>query len=356
MSDWVGLVWLVVLLLANAFFVGSEFAVMSARRSQIEPLAEEGHKRAKTTLWAMENVSLMLACSQLGITVCSLLILNISEPAIHHLLEIPLLALGVPEGLSDGLAFGVALLLVTFLHVTFGEMVPKNISVSVADKAALLLAPPLVMVSKAVRPVIASLNWTANHILRLMRIEPKDEVSSTFTLEEVRATVEESTRHGLLADDTGLLAGALEFSAYTAGRIMVPIEDLVTLDVGTTPAEFERSVARTGFSRFVLADRADNLTGYLHLKDVLSMDESLYSQGIDENRVRTMANIRVDDEIEDALAIMQRTGSHLARVMAPDGTTKGVLFLEDVIEQLVGEIRDATQAQGLRRLGGPRTE
>lgn len=356
MSDWAGLVWLVVLLLGNAFFVGAEFAVMSARRSQIEPLAESGSKRAKTTLWAMEHVSLMLACAQLGITVCSLLILNISEPAIHHLLEVPLLALGIPEGVSDGVAFGIALLLVTFLHVTFGEMVPKNISVSVADRAALLLAPPLVFVSRIVRPVIATLNWTANHILRAVGIEPKDEVSSTFTLEEVRAVVDESTRHGLLDDDTGLLSGALEFSAYTAGRIMVPIEDIVTLDVGTTPSEFERSVARTGFSRFVLIDSIGNLTGYLHLKDVLSMDDSLYSSGIDENRVRTMANLRVDDEIEDALTVMQRTGSHLARVMGPDGVTEGVLFLEDVIEQLVGEIRDATQATGLRRLGGPRED
>lgn len=354
MSDWAGLLWLVILLFANAFFVGSEFAVMSARRSQIEPLAEEGNKRAKTTLWAMEHVSLMLACAQLGITVCSLLILNISEPAIHHLLVVPMEAVGLPAGVADGVAFGIALLLVTFLHVTFGEMVPKNISVSVADKAALMLAPPLVMVSKVVRPVIATLNWTANHVLRLMRIDPKDEVSSTFTLEEVRAAVEESTREGLLDDDTGLLTGALEFSAYTADGIMVPVEDIVTLDVGTTPAEFERAVGRTGFSRFVLVDSNQAMTGYLHLKDVLSMDESLYNTQVDENRVRTMANLSTDEEIEDALTIMQRTGSHLARVMGADGATWGVLFLEDVIEQLVGEIRDATQAQGLRRLGGPR--
>lgn len=354
MGDWAGLLWLVILLLGNAFFVGSEFAVMSARRSQIEPLAEEGNKRAKTTLWAMEHVSLMLACAQLGITVCSLLLLSISEPAIHHLLVTPMEAAGLPAGIADGAAFGLALLLVTFLHVTFGEMVPKNISVSVADKAALFLAPPLVMVSKVVRPVIAALNWSANHVLRLMRIEPKDEVSSTFTLEEVRAAVEESAREGLLDDETGLLNGALEFSAYTAGRIMVPIADIVTLDVGTTPAAFERSVARTGFSRFVLVDSNGSMTGYLHLKDVLSMDESLYNSKVEESRVRTMANLSVDEEIEDALAIMQRTGSHLARVMDADGTTTGVLFLEDVIEQLVGEIRDATQAQGLRRLGGPR--
>ena len=133
MSDWAGILWLAFLLVGNAFFVAAEFAVMSARRSQIEPLAEAGSKRAQTTLRAMENVSLMLACAQLGITVCSLLILQVAEPAIHHLLAVPLEAAGVPEEVANIVAFAVALLLVTFLHVTFGEMVPKHISVSVAD-------------------------------------------------------------------------------------------------------------------------------------------------------------------------------------------------------------------------------
>ena len=158
MSDWAGILWLAFLLVGNAFFVAAEFAVMSARRSQIEPLAEAGSKRAQTTLRAMENVSLMLACAQLGITVCSLLILLVAEPAIHHLLAVPLEAAGVPVGAADIVAFAVALLVVTFLHVTFGEMVPKNISVSVADKAALLLAPPLMFIARLVKPVIAALN------------------------------------------------------------------------------------------------------------------------------------------------------------------------------------------------------
>lgn len=351
MSDWAGILWLVILLIGNAFFVGAEFAVMSARRSQIEPLADQGSKRARTTLWAMEHVSLMLACAQLGITVCSLLILQVAEPAIHHLLVVPLETVGLPEGVADGVAFGIALLLVTFLHVTFGEMVPKNISVSVADKAALFLAPPLVMVAKIVHPVISTLNWAANHILRAMRIEPKDEVTSSFTLEEVQSIVQESTRHGLVDDDSGLINGALEFSGQTAGTVMVPLQELVTLGTDSTPEEFEKAVGRTGFSRFVLVDDNNNLTGYMHLKDVMSMPAAAYGRPITENKVRTLANLGVDDEIEDALAIMQRTGSHLARVMTRDGQAQGVLFLEDVIEQLIGEIRDATQNQGLRRTG-----
>ena len=351
MSDWAGILWLVVLLIGNAFFVAAEFAVMSARRSQIEPLAEAGSKRAQTTLRAMENVSLMLACAQLGITVCSLLILQVAEPAIHHLMVVPLEAVGVPVEIADVAAFAVALLLVTFLHVTIGEMVPKNISVSVADKAALLLAPPLMFIARAVKPVIVALNWSANHILKLMRIEPKDEVTSSFTLEEVQSIVQESTRHGLVDDDAGLITGALEFSEHTASRVMVPLDKLVMLKSATTPVEFEKAVSRTGFSRFPMLDEDGMLSGYLHIKDVLSIPDAAYHQPIAESHVRSLANLSMDDEIEKAMSVMQRTGSHLARVIGPDGNTQGVLFLEDVIEQLVGEIRDATQATGYRRLG-----
>src|ERR671921_92231 len=290
MSDWAGILWLVVLLFGNAFFVAAEFAVMSARRSQIEPLAEAGSKRAQTTLRAMENVSLMLACAQLGITVCSLLILLVAEPAIHHLLAVPLETLGLPMEVADVAAFAVALMVVTFLHVTFGEMVPKNISVSVADKAALLLAPPLMFVARLVHPVISVLNWSANHILKMLRIEPKDEVNSSFTLEEVQSIVQESTRHGLVDDDAGLITGALEFSEYTAADVMVPLERLVLLKTSATPLEFENA----------------------------------------ESRIRSLANLPRNAEIENAMSVMQRTGSHLARVIGSDGQTDGVLFLEDV--------------------------
>lgn len=351
MSDWAGILWLVVLLIGNAFFVGAEFAVMSARRSQIEPLAEAGSKRAQTTLRAMENVSLMLACAQLGITVCSLLILQVAEPAIHHLMVVPLEAVGVPVEIADVAAFAVALLVVTFLHVTIGEMVPKNISVSVADKAALLLAPPLMFIARVVKPVIVALNWSANHILKLMRIEPKDEVTSSFTLEEVQSIVQESTRHGLVDDEAGLITGALEFSEHTASRVMVPLDKLVMLKPATTPVDFEKAVSRTGFSRFPMLDEDGMLSGYLHIKDVLSIPDAAYHQPIAESHIRSLANLAMDDEIEKAMSVMQRTGSHLARVIGPDGLTQGVLFLEDVIEELVGEIRDATQATGYRRLG-----
>jgi CBS domain containing-hemolysin-like protein len=216
MSEYLpGLAWLVVLLAANAFFVGAEFAVISARRSQIEPRAAAGSRAAKTTLWAMEHATLMLATSQLGITVCSLLILTVSEPAIHHLLEYPLGLTPLSADLISVSAFVVALVLVTYLHVVFGEMVPKNLSFSVPDRAALLLAPPLVFVSRVVRPVIAALNWVANTVLRLFGVDPKDEATSTFTLEEVAGIVAQSQREGTLHDTSGTLKGAFEFTDKT---------------------------------------------------------------------------------------------------------------------------------------------
>ncbi|BDZ38711.1 hypothetical protein GCM10025863_13250 [Microbacterium suwonense] len=196
MNDWAGLVWLVVLLLANAFFVGGEFAVISARRSQVEPLAERGSKAATTALYAMEHATLMLATSQLGITICSLLILNVSEPAIHHLLEIPMHAVGWDPAVISVVAFVVTLALVSFLHVVFGEMVPKNLAFSIPDRAVLILAPPLVWVSRVFGPVIHALNGMANAFLRLFRVEPKNEAASTFTIEEVATIVDRSRREG----------------------------------------------------------------------------------------------------------------------------------------------------------------
>ena len=349
MNPWLGIMWLIILLLGNAFFVASEFAVMTARRSQIEPLLDNGVKRARAALFAMEHVSLMLAVCQLGITICSLLILNVAEPAIHHLFAGPLEAVGVPVPVADTTAFVIALVIVTFLHVTFGEMVPKNISVSVADKAVLLLAPPLIFLSRILHPVVYSLNWTANHALKLMRVEPQDEVTSSFTLEEVHSIVQESTRSGLVEDGSGIIHGALEFSDYTAETSMVPLREVVTLSQETTPAQFEKAVGRTGFSRFVITDAEENLAGYLHLKDVMSIPQSRYDQPIPVTRLRNLANLGADVEVEDALAIMQRTGSHLARVNDAGGTTLGILFLEDVLEQLVGEINDSNERRGIRR-------
>lgn len=345
MNDWAGLAWLGVLLVANAFFVGAEFAVISARRSQIEPLADRGSRPAKTALYAMEHATLMLATCQLGITICSLLILNVSEPAIHHLLAVPLGLTGLGEVVVDVVAFAIALLVVSYLHVVFGEMVPKNLAFSLPDRAVLLLAPPLVWISKVFHPIIVALNWIANHVLRLFRVEPKDEAASTFTLDEVATIVNQSRREGVLDDAAGTVAAVVEFTDKKARDIAVPLADLVTLPETTTPDEIERAVATNGFSRYVIVDAAGAPVGYVHLKDVLRAaegDAADAARPLPAKRIHHMVPVLETTDLEDALALMRRAGRHLARVRDAAGETTAVLFLEDVIEELVGEVQDAT--------------
>lgn len=346
MNDYAALLIGVLLLFANAFFVGAEFAVISARRSQIEPRAAAGSRAAKTTLWAMEHVSLMLACAQLGITISSIGLGSVGEPAVAHLLEGPFARAGVPEALVHPIAFAIALAIVVYLHVVIGEMVPKNLAIAGPERSALVLAPALVLVARVVSPVIRLLNAVANGVLRLCRIEPKDEVSSAFTAEEVHSIVTESRREGLLADQHELLIGALEFSDRLARDVMVPVDKLVTVAGGSTPTDVERLVTRTGYSRFPVTDVTGELAGYLHLKDVLYADDERHEEPVPDRRIRSLVTVPAADEVEEALASMQRSGAHLARVVDPQGVTLGVVFLEDVLEELVGEVRDAMQREG----------
>ena len=349
-----------VLLLLNAFFVGAEFAVISARRSQIEPLADAGRRTARTTLWAMENVSLMLACSQLGITVCSLGLGAVAEPAVARLIEAPFAAVGLPDGVLHPIAFALGLGVVIYFHVVVGEMVPKNLAIAGPERAALLLAPPLVGIGRGLSPLIKLLTAVTNGLLRLIRVEPKVELTSAFTAEEVHSIVTESRREGLLEDEHNLLTGALELGERRAGDVLVPWDRLITVPVGSTPAEVEALVARTGFSRFpvvTFGDRsgaevatdgerpaaAADVVGYLHLKDLLYADDGQHELPVPDKRVRSLVTVAAQDEVEDVLAAMQRSGAHLARVVDLDGVTAGVVFLEDVLEELVGEVRDATQ-------------
>lgn len=341
-----------VLLALNAFFVGAEFAVMSARRSRIEPLAEQGSRPARIVLYAMEHVTLMLACAQLGVTVCSTGLGVVAEPAIASLVEGPMVAAGLPAEASHVVGFTVAVALVVYLHVVVGEMVPKNLAVTSPERAAMIFAPPLVAISKVLHPVVAGLNWIANSMLRIVGIEPKDEVTSAFTAQEVASIVERSQAEGVLNDDLGLLSGAIEFSEETAEQVMVPLAKLVTLPVGCTPEDVEREVARTGYSRFPVVADDGSLAGYLHVKDVLYADGEERRAPVPPWRMRALAEVVPGDEVEDVLAVMQRTGAHLAlvtRERAPGERVEiGVVFLEDILEELVGEVRDSMQRAARR--------
>lgn len=342
-SDLQGLIWLVVLLAANAFFVGSEFAVISARRAQIEPKADAGNAAAKITLRAMEKVSLMLATAQLGITVSSLLILLIAEPAIHHLMEVPLKAAGVSYELTSVISFTTALLLVTYLHVVLGEMLPKNIAIAIPDKAALVLAPMLYFVAKLVSPIVKTMNAISNGILRLFRFTPRDEADNAYTLEEVEGIVNESARHGTLEDDSGTILKAFEFTEKKVLDVAVAVDQLITLSTDSTAKDLQLAVGDHGFSRYPVLGASGDIVGYWHIKDALAANEEDMAQRLPAKRLRPMISIPETAELEDALAQMRRSGAHIARSFASDGTIIGCLFLEDIIEELVGEIEDATR-------------
>ena len=342
-NPWIGLIWLVVLLLGNGFFVGAEFALISARRAQIEPRAQAGSKPAQLTIKGMEKASLLLATGQIGVTVCSLLILLISEPSVHHLLEGPLLATGLDATAVSAVSFGLTLVLVSFLHVVIGEMVPKNISFSVPERAALVLVPMLYGVAQLLRPIVVALNWSANLLLRIFGVKAVDEASSAFTLDQVEDIIEHSTREGVLSDTTGALSNTFEFTEKKVQDVAVPLARLVAFAETVTPHEIEQAVAKYGFSRYPLRDEDADLVGYLHLKDVLDLDEDEVNLPFPAKRVRTLISLPATMELEDALASMRRVGAHMARVFDAQGREVGVLFLEDILEELVGEVQDATR-------------
>jgi CBS domain containing-hemolysin-like protein len=346
MSDGLAIGLALGLLAANAFFVGAEFALISARRSQIEPRAQAGSRMARTTLRAMENVSLVMAGAQLGITICSLGLGAVGEPAVAHLLEPAFHALGVPEALLHPVAFVVALAIVVYLHVVLGEMVPKNIAIAGPERAALVLGTPMMAIVTLLRPVIVALNAIANATLRVMRVEPKEEVSSTYTREEVAAMVEESRGEGLLeADEYDRLSGALGFTEKTVETVMLRSETLTTVRRGSTVADVEDLCAATGFSRFPVEGEEGDLLGYLHIKDVLETDEGRRGRVVDDKWIRPFAPVLATDALHEALEKLQRRGAHLARVVDPQGELLGLATLEDVIEELVGEIRDAAHQE-----------
>lgn len=338
-----GLLWFVVLLLGNAFFVASEFAVISARRAQIEPRAEAGSRPAKITIKAMERVSLMLATTQIGVTICSLLILVIVEPSVHHLLEPLLHAIHLSEAVANAVAFGFTLVVVSFLHLVIGEMVPKNISFSVPERAALILVPALYFLAIAIKPVVAGLNIAANGILRVFGVRAKDEANSAYTLDQVEDIVEHSTREGALSDLSGTITNTFEFTEKRVEDVAVPAAKLVALSENCTPREVEAAVTKYGFSRYPLVDEDAEIVGYLHLKDVLDLREDEVDQPFPAKRIRTLISLPATMELEDALASMRRVHAHMAKSFDEQGRVRGVLFLEDILEELVGEVNDATR-------------
>ncbi|MGY1635609.1 hemolysin family protein [Geodermatophilus sp. SYSU D00742] len=341
MSDVVSLLVLVALLLGNAFFVAAEFALVSARVDQIEPRAEAGSARAGKTLAAMRNVSQMMAGAQLGITLCSLGLGAVGEPAVAHLIERPMAALGVPEGLLHPIALVIALSIVTVLHMVLGEMVPKNITIAGPDRAALVLGPPLAALVRVLKPFIWSFNTVANAFVRLFGVQPTDEVTASFDEAEIRSMITQSRKQGRLGTEVSeLAAGALMFEQHAVESVLLPLDRVVTVPRTTTPRQLEAVVAEHGFSRYPVRGADDALTGFVHVKDVLAVEGEARDRPIAEEHLTPLVPLAPRSGLPDVLAEMRTQGAHLGHVVR-DGATVGVVALEDVLEQLIGDVRDA---------------
>jgi len=321
-------------LVANAFFVGAEFSLISVRRAQIEPLAEEGDRRARSVMWGLEHVSALLAAAQLGITLCTLVLGVVAEPAIEHLLEPLFHLMGVTDGLAGIISFVIALTLATYAHMLLGEMVPKNIALAAPERTALLLGPPLVALSKTLKPVIFTVNAFANTILKLMRVQPRDEVESTFSDDELAQMVADSSEAGLLDErSTERLRDALELGRRPVGEVARPTERVVAARLGVTPEELEQLAASSGFSRFPVVDGKGRALGYLHVKDAL--DAIPRDAAFPATAMRPIAQVHASMPLDDVLGAMRSSRTHLAAVMGEGARTEGVVTMEDVLRELV---------------------
>jgi CBS domain containing-hemolysin-like protein len=330
------------LLAANAFFVGAEFALISARRDRLEPMAARGAHRARTVIRAGEKLSLMLAAAQLGITICSLGLGSLGEPVVARQLEWLAGPLGVPDAVLHTVSFVVALGIVTVAHIVLGEMVPKNIAIAGPERTALWMVPPLVAWMRLTRPVIVVLNWIANHVLRVFGVQPRDELDSAYSPDELANLIADSSCEGLLdSQEQRRLTQTLSTRERTVADVLVPSSGLTTVPAEPTVGDIERAVAQTGFSRFPLR-AGEQLVGYLHVKDVLELLGRPPDTSVPPSSVRPLPEVQSTAKLDEALALLRRSRSHLARVAGPDGSTAGVVALEDLVEEYVGTVRDAT--------------
>jgi magnesium and cobalt exporter, CNNM family len=342
MTGWL-LLLAALLLLANGFFVAVEFAVVASRRTKLEALATEGSVQARFALDASRELSLQLAGAQLGITMASLGLGAVAEPAIAHLLEDAIEVFGsVSPGVLHAISFTLALTIVVFLHMVVGEMVPKNIAIAQPERTVLRLAIPNRLYMAVFRPVTRLLNAVANAGVRALGVEPRDDLASVHTADEIAGMLATSREEGVIEEMAHeLLSGALDFGDEPVRAVMVPREQVVTVPSDATVAEAEAVVVETGHSRLPVVGRdLDEVIGFIHAKDLLTVPAAARERPLPLGRIRRMLVVPETQAVDDVLVAMRRARIHLAAVVDADGRTVGVASLEDILEDLVGDIRD----------------
>jgi CBS domain containing-hemolysin-like protein len=331
------------LLLANGFFVAVEFALIASRRTKLESLAEDGSARARVALGSMRHLNLQLAGAQLGITMASLLLGYVAEPMVATVIEDAVESfVEVPEGVLHTIGFVVALTIVAFLHMVIGEMVPKNVAIADPERTMLALAVPNRAYVTVFGPVLRVLNAVSNAGVRALGVEPRDELATAASADELAAMLGASRDQGLIEEVAHqLLTGALDLGDRSITTVMVPRDGVVWLPRTATPAEAEALVVSSGHTRLpVAAEGIDDLLGFVHAKDLLTLGGPARDRPLPLGRVRRMLVLGSRTSLDDALLAMQQARVHVAAVADAQGRTEGIATLEDVIEALVGDIRD----------------
>ncbi len=346
MTDILALLATVFLLLGNGFFVGAEFSIITARRDRLEALAREGKSRAQIAIDAGKELPLLIAGAQLGITVCSLGLGALAEPVIAGLLERPFANLDIPKAVLHGVAFAIALGIVVTLHTVIGEMVPKNLAIAGPERTAMAMVPAHFAFCKLVRPLLSMFTAVSTSVLRRFSVEPKDELESAYTPDQLATMIAESRREGLLDDsEHRRLTNTLSSAGRTVAEVLVPLDRVKSVPYPPTVGDVGAAVAETGFSRFPVRRSDGTLVGYIHVKDVLDHVDSDPDTRLPHARVRGLPEVAADARLDEALAALRRNQSHLAKAIAADRTVLGVVALEDLVEEYVGTVRDGTHVR-----------
>jgi CBS domain containing-hemolysin-like protein len=325
-----------VLLLGNGFFVGSEFALIASRRTVLEPRAETS-RRARLALRAMNEIPLMIAGAQLGITICTLGLGAIAEPALAHYLEAPFHLVGVPDAALHPISFVLALAIVSYLHTVIGEMVPKNLALAGPESVVVWLGPLLYWFCLATKPLLQALKWLSKVILRIWRIESTDAVKTVFTAEELAGLVSQARTEGLLdASEHARITGALALNNSTALDVMRPWASVTTVTADVSPASLEVLATRTGWSRFPVVERATRrVLGFVHVKDILGIVGTQRREPIAPELIRPLPVVAGDRTLAELLLAMRKERRHMMLV-SDARTPLGVVTLDDVLMAVVG--------------------
>jgi magnesium and cobalt exporter, CNNM family len=356
-----GLLAVVVLVLANAFFVAAEFALVGARRTRLDEMAREGDRKARLARRAVQSLDRYISATQLGITLASLGLGWIGEPALAGLFEGGFSWLPRPFAAiaTHGVASAIAFIVITILHIILGELVPKAVALIYPEVVSSWVAAPLIGFAWVMSGPIAILNGTANRLLRLLGIDPPGASERLHSPEEIRMLVEQSQEGGsLLQEDARLLEGVFEFSEKSAQEVMTPRTQMAALDADLTVEEAADQVAIHGRSRYpAYTESLDDIIGVVHAKDILAALRSRPGQTI-RTIMRPALFVPGTREVEDVLADMKRLKTHLAIVLDEYGGTAGLVTMEDLLEEIVGPIYDEHDAQD--RIGpddgGPRLD